>query len=304
MNKTLQILSSLVGIVFLISGIGKAITTYEFSQILSQYGFSALRFFAPIIIVFETAIGLLLFLNIRLKQTSLLALCFVAALSLAYLYGYFFADITDCGCFGHFSFLDASPFFTCIRNLILMGILLYTFLKSSHLQKPADKNENLIITSILCAVCLVTGYTFVDHNKNENTQYITEGKNVNIKVENSVFSEFLTLSKDSTYLIFTFSYGCPHCYNSIENLKQYERLGVVDRVLALSFTADSATIMKFNEIFNPNFQIKNYPPAQLFQLTNQFPTSYYIKDNIVRMRIHGLLPSGYLLQYQLDEIGR
>ncbi|MDL2254846.1 T9SS type A sorting domain-containing protein, partial [Bacteroidales bacterium OttesenSCG-928-J16] len=161
-----------------------------------------------------------------------------------------------------------------------MGILLYTFLKSSHLQKPADKNENLIITSILCAVCLVTGYTFVDHNKNENTQYITEGKNVNIKVENSVFSEFLTLSKDSTYLIFTFSYGCPHCYNSIENLKQYERLGVVDRVLALSFTADSATIMKFNEIFNPNFQIKNYPPAQLFQLTNQFPTSYYIKDKL------------------------
>lgn len=59
---------------------------------------------------------------------------------------------------------------------------------------------------------------------------------------------------------------------------------------------------KFNEVFNPNFQIKNYPPAQLFQLTNQFPIAYYVRDNIVRMEVQGLLPSGYLLQYQLDGI--
>ena len=112
-------------------------------------------------------------------------------------------------------------------------------------------------------------------------------------------SEFLTPSKDSTYFVFVFSYSCPHCYSSIENLKQYERLGVADKVLALSFAVDSTTGERFNDIFNPDFQIKNYPPKQLFRLSNQFPVSYYIQNNTIKLEIRGLLPSGYLLQKQL-----
>ena len=176
-----------------------------------------------------------------------------------------------------------------------MGILLYVFLKSGNLHKSPDKSEFLIMTCILCAVCLVTGYTFVEQ-KHDFTQYLTEEK----PIENTDLREFLTLSNDSTYFVFVFSYSCPHCYNSIENLKQYERLGVADKVLALSFTVDSTIIERFNDIFKPNFQINNYPPEQLFRLTNQFPVSYYIQNNIVRMEIRGLLPSGYLLQHYIQ----
>ena len=299
MNKTTQILSLLAGIVFLVSGIGKSVASYEFSQILTQYGFDTFRFLAPLIIVFEVVAGLLLFLGIRMRQTSLLSLCFVAVLSLVYLYGYFWGNITDCGCFGYFSFLNTSPFFTCIRNLVLLGILLYIFLKNNYLRKQADKSELVIMAVIVCAVCSVTGYTFVEH-KIDATRYFTEGKNINMEVKNTILGEFLKPSKDSTYFVFVFSYSCPHCFNSVENLKQYERLGVVDKVLALSFTADSVTKAKFNEIFHPDFQIKDYPPAQLFRLTNQFPVSYYIEKNIIRMEIRGLLPCGFLLRQKLN----
>ncbi|MCL2040598.1 MAG: DoxX family protein [Bacteroidales bacterium] len=299
-NKTTRILSSLAGIVFLISGIGKSLAAYDFSQILIQYGFEGLQFLAPLIIVFEILAGLLLFFHIRLRLTSLLSFCFVVALSAAYLYGYFFANITNCGCFGYFSLLNMSPFFTGVRNIVLMGMLLYVFLKSNNGCKLADRDEMLIMACILCAVSFVTGYTYMER-QNDTTQYVTEGKLVNMRVENSVLGEFLTPSKDSTYLVFAFSYSCPHCYNSIENLKQYERLGVVDKVLALSFATDSTTMAKFNEIFHPDFQIINYSPKQIFRLTNQFPVSYYIKDNMIKMEIRGVLPCGYLLRQRLGK---
>lgn len=298
MNNYVKILSPLVGIVFLVSGIGKSVVAYEFSEILMQYGFEAFRFFAPFVIIFEVAVGLLLFFSFRPKQTSLLALCFVVSLSLVFLYGHLFRDITDCGCFGQFSFLNLSPAFTYIRNVILAGILLYIFLKSSKACKAIEKTEIMIMAGILCAVCFIAGYTYVERN-NSATQYVTKGENINTTVQNSVLGEFLTTSKDSTYLVFAFTYSCPHCYNSIENLKQYERLGVVDKVLALSFAVDSVTMGKFNDLFNPDFQIKNYPPQQLFRLTNQFPLSYYIKDNTIKLEIRGVLPCGYVLQQQL-----
>jgi len=299
MKKSLRILFPLVGIVFLISGIGKAVATYEFSQLLAQYGFDTLRFLAPPVIIFEVAVGVALFFGIRQKLVSLLALCFVAVLSLAYLYGNLFVNITDCGCFGHFSFLNTSPFFTYLRNFVLLCALLYIFLKSDSSDKTVEKSELTTMACILCAVNFATGYTFVEQ-KNEITQYVTEGKNVNMEVKSTVLGEFLTPSKDSTYLVFVFSYSCPHCYNSIENLKQYERLGVVDKVLALTFLADSTTVEKFNSIFNPNFEIKTYPPKQLFRLTNQFPVSYYVENNVVKMEIRGVLPCGYLLRQKKE----
>jgi len=298
-----RILSPLVGIVFLVSGIGKAITAHEFSQQLAQYGFDMLRFLAPPIIVLETAMGLLLFFGIRQRQVSLLACCFVAVLSLGYLYGNLFANITSCGCFGYFSFLDTSPLFTFVRNVALLCALLYIFFKSGRAHRTADKSELTTMACILCAVCFATGYTFVERKDNA-VQYVTKGKNAGMDIENSALGEFLTLSKDSTYFVFVFSYSCPHCYNSVENLKQYERLGVADRVLALSYATDSATRARFDDIFKPNFQIKSYRAEQLFRLTNQFPTSYYVENNTVKLEVRGLLPSGYLLRQQLSKMDR
>ena len=301
MKKLLQILSSLVGIVFLLSGIGKSLIAYEFSEILMQYGFDALRYFAPLIIVVEIILGLLLFFQIRQKSTSLLALCFVLILSLAYLYGYFIANVTDCGCFGYFSLLNLSPLFTFLRNFILICLLLYVFFKSDNIRKPTDKNEVIVIVCILCAVCFITGYTYVEHSNDNSTQYVTEGKSVNVDVDNSALSEFVMFSKDSTYLVFAFSYSCPHCYNSIENLKQYERLGIADKVIGLTFANDSIAIEKFNDLFEPNFPIVSAKPEQLFRLTNRFPVSYYVENNTVKMEIRGVLPSGYILQRQLNK---
>jgi uncharacterized membrane protein YphA (DoxX/SURF4 family) len=300
-SKPIKILSLFTGVVFLFSGIGKSLAAHEFSRLLTQYEFEILRFFAPIIILSEVALGILLVFYVRLKQTSLVALGIVTGLSLIYLYGYLFVNITDCGCFGHFSFLNMPPLFTFIRNFILMGMLLYIFLHSGDLHKTIDKKELAIMWCILCAVAFTTGYTYVERHY-DATQYTTKGQYVYKDVKNSIFGEFLSTSKDSSYLVFVFSYACSHCYNSIENLKQYERSGVVDKVVALSFAADTLAEKKFRSIFHPDFQIKNYHPKQLSRLTSQFPTSYYIQNDTVRLEIRGVLPCGYIFSQQLQKI--
>jgi len=301
-QKTIKILSSLVGIVFLVSGIGKAIIAYEFSQTLVQYGFEAFRFLAPAIIIFEIALGLALFFGIRQRLMSLISLGFVFVLSVVLLYGVLFMNVTDCGCFGHFSFLNTSPTFTYLRNLILIYVLLCIILNSDNSCRMTELDETIVAFSILCVACFVTGYTFKESN-NETTQYITTGKSVSVTVENTALGDLLTFSKDSTYLVFAFTYSCPHCFNSIENLKQYERLEIVDKVIAITFPADNITTKNFHDVFQPNFEIVNYLPEQLFRLTNRFPVSYYIKNNTIKMEIRGMLPSGYLLQRELAKIG-
>jgi uncharacterized membrane protein YphA (DoxX/SURF4 family) len=294
MKKTIQILSSLVGIVFLVSGIGKSVAAHEFSEILVQYGFDALRFFAPPIIIFEIALGLLLVFCIRQKLMSLIAGCFVFGLTVIFLYGHLFVSITDCGCFGEFRFLNTSPLFTYLRNTVLTGILLYIYLKSDNSHKETDANEIIIMACVLCAVCFITGYTFTSQN-NSSTQYITKGKQVNVEIENSVLSEVLTLSKDSSYFVYVFSYTCPNCYNSIENLKQYERLGVADKVIAISMESDSLVMQDFNDFLNPNFEILHVSREQIIRIADQVPISFIVRNNVIEMKIIGSLPSGIFL---------
>ena len=290
-----------MGVLFLISGIGKSLAAFDFSQILAQYGFDFLQYFAPPIILFEIVLGLLLFFGYRIKLTSVVSIGFVLLLTLVYLYGFFIQDIAECGCFGYFSWLNMSPFFTFLRNCILMALLLFVFIKSKGIHKTIDKSEFIVITVILCAVCFSTGYTFLNNNENRTTRIFTEGEELNIDIDKTKLGEFVHLSKDSTYLVFVFSYACPFCYNSIENLKQYERLEVVDKVIGVAFNSKKKIKKNFTEIFLPNFTIMNFPPNKLFRLTNRFPISYIVKNNKVIMEIEGVLPCGVLLKQELEK---
>jgi hypothetical protein len=117
-------------------------------------------------------------------------------------------------------------------------------------------------------------------------------------VQNSALRDFVSTSKDSTYLVFAFMYSCPHCLNSIENLKQYEASGIVNKVIAVTLK-DSIRDKFFINTFKPNFTVQTYEPQTLLRLTNNFPTSYYIQNDTVKLEIHGELPCGYVLSQQL-----
>ena len=286
------------GIVFLISGFGKALAVTDFSNLIIRYGWGAVSDIALLVIGAEVMAGLLLFFYIQLKKTSLAAIVLLAVFTCIYAYGYFFKDIEDCGCFGPVSVLNTSFGFTLIRNAILLYMLIDIWKNGNNIISPVKTWTIIFITAILCVASFISGLTYTNSDMiypgAQKNQYM--GKSV----QNSPLSHFVSASKDSTCLVFAFMYSCPHCLNSIENLKQYESSGIVNKVIAVTLK-DSIREKFFIDTFKPNFTVQVYEPQTLFRLTNHFPTAYYIENDTVKLEIRGELPCGYLFLQQLNK---
>ncbi len=86
-KKVLNIYAVITGLFFLISGVGKAIDTAAFSDLIYQYGLGYLMILAPVIAVAEILTGLALILLIKPKFYSLVAfiLLFIFTISFALL---------------------------------------------------------------------------------------------------------------------------------------------------------------------------------------------------------------------------
>lgn len=268
------------------SGIAKAIDISIFANIITQYGFNNLQFLSPIIILAEVAFGLLLVFQEWQKQVAFCAAILVIIFTVIYAYGLVFKGVEDCGCFGTISVLNTSPIVTFLRNAALLYLLITVWRKGENKNQC---NKWIIFTAmiVMIIVAFMSGYTFrfVGKTRQTNT-YKSQA------IENTVLKDFVTTSKDSTYLVFVFSYTCPHCLNSIANLKEYEQAGVVDKVIALAL-GDSIIEKEFSEIFKPNFTIKNHS-KELLQLTKNFPKAYYIRNDSVVKELAGHLPCAYL----------
>ncbi|MDR1883465.1 MAG: DoxX family protein [Prevotella sp.] len=291
MKQRIKIYVALAGIVFIVSGFGKALATFDFARLMTLYAGDSVSLMAPLAIMAEMVVGLFLFFHIRLRATSLVAIVLLSALTLVYIYGYFFRGIDDCGCFGAASVLNTSFVFTLFRNAILL-YMLADVRKNVNRITPVQTWETVSVTVVLCITAFISGITYNGEDRldfgSQRNQYV--GKSVH----NSVLKEFASTSKDSTYLLFAFMYSCSHCLNSIENLKQYEPSGVVDKVIAVTLK-DSIGERFFETNFKPNFTIRHYDPQTLLRLTRSFPTAYYIKNDTVRMEISGELPCAPVL---------
>jgi uncharacterized membrane protein YphA (DoxX/SURF4 family) len=296
MERRVKIYAIIVGVVFLISGFGKALAVTDFSNLIIRYGWDIAGHIAPLIILVEAAIGLMFFFHIQLRKTSLAAIALLAVFTCIYAYGYFFKDIEDCGCFGSVSMLNTSFGFTLIRNVVLLYMLIDIWKNGNNIISPVKTWTIMFITAILCAASFISGLTYAGDDMiyfgSQKSRYA--GKSV----RNSVIGDFISTSKDSTYLVFAFMYSCPHCLNSIENLKQYEPSGIVDKVIAVTLK-DSTGEKFFISTFQPNFIVRTYDPQTLLRLTNTFPSAYYIKNDTVKLEIRGELPCGYVLSRQL-----
>jgi hypothetical protein len=299
MKLRIKIYAIIIGIVFLISGFGKAFATSGFSYLIIQYGWGAVSDIALLIIAAEIIAGLLFVFHIELKKTGFAAILLLTAFTFIYAYGYFFMDIEDCGCFGSVSVLNTSFIFTLIRNAVLLYMSIDVYKNGHHIISSLTRWKIIFITAVLSVASFISGLTYnnddmIDFGSQKN-QYT--GKSVH----NSVLKDFVSTSKDSTYLVFAFIHTCSHCLNSIENLKQYEPSGIVDKVIAVTLK-DSVKERFFINTFHPNFAIQTYDPQTLLRLTNNFPAAYYIKNDTVKLEIRGELPCGYVFLQQLRKI--
>ena len=126
-NSVLTILSTfvyyLIAVVFVISGISKILNPENFLKVLnitvSFFGENIIILIATLLPVIEIALGMMLVLKIRIKET-LIATTILMTIFLIYaIYGTVKGFDTDCGCFGS-SVESNFGTLMIIRNIVLM----------------------------------------------------------------------------------------------------------------------------------------------------------------------------------------
>lgn len=295
-NK-INIYSIIVGIVFIVSGISKSLDATAFAKTINLYEIANLWFLSPVIIIAEIFLGLSLLLRIQLKRISLISIIFLLCLTLIYLYGWLFKDITDCGCFGGIKLLSSYPALTLVRNGILILLCFGIWFSSNYEEFNIKTFANIFFIVSICTVSVISGYTL------EEVAYKNKRKNKTAAVKDTKLSSHINISADSTYFVFAFSYSCTHCMNSIENLKQYEKSGFCDKVIGLAINDDEKRL-KFEKLYEPNFEIKHLETRDFVRITKSFPRGFYIQNDTIRFALSGELPSAYVLKDVLDKRGR
>lgn len=291
MNRRIEYCSIAAGIVLLVSGFAKALDTAAFARLLTQYGSDTLRRAAPVLVCAELLLGLALLLGIRLRRAGAAATLLIGAVTAVYAYGLLFREVTDCGCFGPQSVLNGPPAVTFLRNGVLLALTAAVWRGGGDAGavRPA---VGCVLLGAMCLGTFICGYTLRAGASSRMPFRYEERREA---IAGTPLAELANLSADSTYLVFAFSYTCPHCLNSIENLKRYEEQGAVDRVVALGLEHPAAE-RRFREVFRPGFELHSLPAQTLFRLTNDFPKAWYIRRDSVRAVLEGELPAAVLFR--------
>lgn len=287
-KRILNIYAIITGLLFIISGAGKVTDTTAFSNLIYQYGLGYLMILSPVIVVAEIFIGISLILLIKPKLFSLLAFMLLFIFSFAFAYGHFVHGINDCGCFGTLIRTNISPIYIFLRNLILMVMSLFVFLKYPVQKDPIVSWKKYLVQIIMYTAIFIAGLSFTtpDFLKPTTGKHRFQDENVT----NTALSNYIKTSADSTYLVFCFSYTCPHCWNSIENLRQFIKDKTVDRVIAFG-TGETNERNAFIKNFKPDFSITELPLKNISTLTEIFPTAFFIEQDTIKTVIQSVLPS-------------
>lgn len=177
-----------------------------------------------------------------------------------------------------------------IRNTLMLVALIPAALYADY--KCLTISNILYMSCVFCIACFMTGFSFrhaqvLKHKKKTSTFR-------HIPLSRSSLSEFISVSPDSTYLVFAFSYSCPYCLNSINNVDQYERVGVVDKVIGLVAEDDTAKDF-FYQYFSPSFEIHELPMEQMMRFCKSLPTSYFLHGDTITKTYEGLAINPVLL---------
>lgn len=292
-KPVLNIFSVIIGALFIISGIGKVIDTEGFSILIYQYGLGYLMILSPLIVLFEILLGLFLILLINPKRYSMIAFVVLVIFTISFAYAYFKNGVTDCGCFGSVQHTNLPPIFSFIRNFILIAMSLILWIKYPKENIETVKWKKNFILAVMCTSIFIAGFTF-------NTPFFLRSKPESHKfqnqaIKNTELSDYVKTSPDSTYLIFCFSYTCPYCLNSIENLRQYQKTNTVDRVIVFAIGEPKDKLI-FDQNFHPDFSILDLPAESMNKLTTAFPTAFYVEHDTVKVIIQSELPSPFIFK--------
>ena len=288
------ILTTLLGLVFLVSAFAKAWDADLFADLLLQYGWKGFSIAAPVIVFTEAVLGMLLLLRYRPRQSAWAAVIFLILVSLGYAYGVLFKGIEDCGCFGSLSRYESRPWMTFVRNAVLMIcgasiIIVERPLCSKTKDRYAQRLQHLIALFVGAVVCFCCGLG-MKRSYSLPKVLVDSRKSIVERPEIEQLAGIYPFSPDSTYAVYLFSFTCLHCQNYFANVEQYEQMQVVDKVIGIAIENTKAQ-ERFERLYQPQIEIRTIPHNTMASLTRQLPTLLIIRNGSIEKTEQGFVTS-------------
>ena len=206
-----------------------------------------------------------------------------------YTYGYAVKGIESCGCFGSLwtSIFD-NVFVFYGKNIVLLVFSFLIYKKSEDLELPEEELKKTVIYLLLAVAIYQTGFRFMPMVKQ------SAGSESSLLIDKSVsdldLDKHYVFSADSTYLVFVFSYSCPHCLNSIANINLYKENKKVSEIIFIPF-GNMSDRLEFDTHFDLNGLRLEDNLASISNHIRAYPTTLFIKNNNVIFVKEGLMPS-------------
>lgn len=288
----------IVGCVFLLSGMGKVGNVLAFQRLIVEYGLGSFNVVAPFVVLLELLIGCFLVFNYHVKITSIFSIVLLIVFSIIYSYAWLHNGITDCGCFGNYSFLQTSPLFTLARNICLIILLIVTVVTYQP-NTVVESWKRITICTIMFSATFVSGMTYRPFAFVKNNHPFE-----NVPISETQLNNYSSTTSGRSELMFFISYSCPHCVNSIENYKAWQLSEIVDTTsLYIVVDSSSQSLDSLRNLF-----IQRFPSIQATEIDKSslnfieaYPTAFMVKNDTIQNVILGELPSHYLF---IDDINK
>ena len=273
-----RVSSVLLGFLFLVSAFAKAWDADTFAVTLREYGLHWFGVWAPMIIAVEAVLGLCLLMQIRLKWTALAADIFLVIVSAGFAYGVLAKGIEDCGCFGALDrYHSAKPWVSFVRNAVFMLLTVPIFLAEKKEEKGLTR-KLIVMVPVLAIIGFVSGLAM---KKSFSLPRFGTEEGMNETEMMAKLQAEYPFSSDSTYVVYLFSFTCPHCQNYYANVEQYQRFGLADKVLGLAVEDEEAQA-RFERIYQPQIEIITIPKNRMSAITPILPIAVYIGNDTIR----------------------
>ncbi|MBS0656679.1 MAG: hypothetical protein JSR82_00365 [Verrucomicrobia bacterium] len=291
----MSLLSMLVlGVFFVASGVGKVVDVPGFIEVLKAYGLSGglVPFLALVVPPAEVLLGLALLTGHASRGIGLLCLLLLIGFTAAFAYAYFGKGVTDCGCFGALEALKTQPMVSFGRNAVLMLLSLRLVVRPVQpgpILHVLQRSSWWLVCALTCAAFTLSGISYASGKLRWGPAPSDVGKSY----QNLPIANFAPVGPGSQ-LVVAFEPNCNSCWNAMENILAFARLGAVEGITGVA-TGNEEELAEFRRKFNATFPVQLITHELLHEVVGEFPAVWLVRNGRVEREFRKLVPSPYSL---------
>jgi hypothetical protein len=282
-RNLLNAITIFIGIIFLSSGITKAIDINSFGENLKVYGSRYLYFIAPFISSFEILLGFGLVFLVKPKKLSFVSLILTFLFTIVFTFGYLFLDVNDCGCFG--SILKIPPFLTFIRNALIIWLAWTVWMYYPDVGSTKWSKVRLSIAVVFGVISFSVAVFELKSGYGQSQKFNK------MSIYSTILPKVIKIPSSKRYLIFMFLPTCSHCQKAVPNVKRYKENGLVDDVVGIYPRYSSVRELKlFTRNLYVNFPLQPCSADSMNMLSKTYPTVFIVKNDTINHTFIGFVP--------------